>query len=148
MKHRMEEQTNATTQRHVLVVDDNADLAQTYQDLFQTHDYKVSVAATGLLALKLLGGADVDAIVCDMSMPQLDGAMFFTSVERVRPNLARRFVFVTGNFNDPRYGPFLKKTGVPVLYKPVSADKLLETLDSLFTPGAANETPGWRRQQS
>jgi CheY-like chemotaxis protein len=128
----MTDQPNAVTQKHILVVDDNVELAQTYQELFEAHGYKASIAANGVLALKLLLNAEFDAILCDLSMPQLEGDMFYLTVERVRPQLARRFVFVTGNAGNPKYEAFLKNVECPVLYKPVSIDKLLEALRGVF----------------
>jgi CheY-like chemotaxis protein len=128
----MTDQPNAVTQKHILVVDDNVELAQTYQELFEAHDYQASIAANGVLALKLLLNAEFDAILCDLSMPQLEGDMFYLTVERVRPQLARRFVFVTGNAGNPKYEAFFKNVECPVLYKPVSIDKLLEALRGVF----------------
>ncbi|MDB6019579.1 MAG: hypothetical protein JWR19_4068 [Pedosphaera sp.] len=128
----MTHQPNAVTQKHILVVDDNVELAQTYKELFEAHDYQASIAANGVLALKLLLNAEFDAILCDLSMPQLEGDMFYLTVERVRPQLARRFVFVTGNAGNPKYEAFLENVECPVLYKPVSIDKLLEALRGVF----------------
>lgn len=128
----MPEKASAGNGRHVLVVDDNIDLAQTYQRLFELSGYQVSLAANGVLALKFLLENAVDAVVCDLSMPQLDGDMFHLTVQRVRPQLAARFIFITGNVGEPKYETFLRKVGCPVLYKPVSADQLLETVGGVF----------------
>ncbi len=128
----MPNQAGAEKQRHLLVVDDNLELAHTYEALFKTQDYQVSIAGNGVLALKFLLDHAVDAIVCDLSMPQLDGDMFHLTVQRVRPHLARRFVFITGNVGNPRYETFLENVGCPVLYKPVSGEEILETLKSVF----------------
>ena len=128
----MAEQLKPTGQKHILVVDDNVDLAQTYEELFQAYGYKVSVATNGVLALKMVVAADVDAILCDLSMPQLQGDMFYQTVERARPHLSGRFIFVTGNDGNPAFQQFLSRVKVPVLIKPVSIDKLLEALRTLF----------------
>jgi CheY-like chemotaxis protein len=121
-------------QRHLLVVDDNPELADTYRELFEANDYQISVAANGVQGLKFILNNPVDAVLCDLSMPQLEGDMFHLTVQRVRPELARRFVFVTGNAGNPKYDDFLKNVGCPVLYKPVSVDRLLEALRGLFDP--------------
>ena len=130
----MTEQRGPEKRKHVLVVDDNLELAQTYQELFQQHGYEVSIAANGVQGLKLILANPVDAILCDLSMPQLEGDMFHLTVQRVRPELGRRFIFVTGNLGNPKFDEFLQKVGCPVLYKPVSVDKLLEVLSGLFGP--------------
>src|SRR3954471_21835109 len=121
----MEEQSSAVRRKQILVVDDNIELAQTWKELLQAHDYQVSIAGNGVLALKLLLNTDVDAIVCDLSMPQLEGDMFHITVERVRPHLARRFIFLTGHLGHSKFEAFLQQAASPVLYKPVSIDSLL-----------------------
>jgi CheY-like chemotaxis protein len=132
----MEEQSSAVRRKQVLVVDDNVELAQTWKELLEAHDYEVAIASNGVLALKLLLNTDVDAIVCDLSMPQLEGDMFHVTVERVRPHLAKRFIFLTGHVGHPKYEAFLQKATSPVLYKPVSIDSLLEALRGLFAQAA------------
>lgn len=128
----MADQANTTAPKHVLVVDDNVDLAQTYQELLELHDYRVTIAHDGAQALKLIAQSDVDAIVCDLSMPQLEGDMFYNAAAHVRPELTARFIFVTGHSGNPKYDPFLKRVNARVLYKPIAVKALLEELRSLF----------------
>jgi len=130
----MEQQTDAEKQKHVLVVDDNVELAQTLQKVFRAHGYNASVATNGVQALKFVmqSEKEVDAILCDLSMPQLEGDMFYTTVQRVRPALSRRFIFVTGNASNPKYEPFLNNLDCPVLYKPLPVENLLSALRNLF----------------
>ncbi len=135
----MAEQAKTPRPRHVLVVDDNVELAQTHQQLLELHDYHVTLAHDGVQALKLIGQTDVEAILCDLSMPQLEGDMFYNAAAHVRPELTQRFIFVTGHANNPKYESFLKRTGVPVLYKPVPVKDLLAALEKIFQqlpPGA------------
>jgi CheY-like chemotaxis protein len=128
----MTDQPKADRQRHVLVVDDNVELAQTYRELLQVFDYRVTTAGNGVLALKYIMDHEVDVILCDLSMPQLEGDMFYDAARRMRPELGERFIFMTGHVGNPRYEPFLKRENVPVLYKPVSADNLLKALAAVF----------------
>ena len=57
----------------VLVVDDEAALRRTVERALERERYAVSSAADGVEALAALGGAGVDAIVLDISMPRMDG---------------------------------------------------------------------------
>ena len=121
--------------KHVLVVDDDIELALTYQELLQLNNYRVSTAANGAQALRLVANDAVDAILCDLSMPELAGDLFYMEVGRTQPQLLKRFIFVTANADNPLYEPFLRKVKVPVLCKPVSIDCLLEKLEAIL--GAA-----------
>jgi len=133
----METQHSPVKGKHVLVVDDDIELALMYQALLQLHGYQVSTAANGVEALKLILNGDVAAILCDLSMPELTGDLFFIEVGRARPHLVKRFIFVTGNANDPLYETFLKKVKAPMLTKPVVFDHLLEKLNFVLGTEAA-----------
>ena len=128
----MEAQNSPVNNKHVLVVDDDIELALTYQALLQMHGYRASTAADGVQALKLVLNSDVDAILCDLNMPELSGDLFYLETSGARPHLAKRFIFVTGNANDPLYENFLKKVKPPVLAKPVSFDCLLGKLKAVL----------------
>ncbi len=130
------EPTKPAAQKHVLVVDDNVELAQTFQELLQLHGYRVSLAHEGVQALKMITQTDVDAILCDLSMPQLEGDMFHNAAAHVRPELTERFIFVTGNASNPKYEPFLKQVNARVLQKPVKMDDLVGALKELFARSA------------
>ena len=118
--------------RHILVVDDDIELALTYQELLQAHGYQASTAANGREALKLVMTKDLDAILCDLSMPELAGDLFYREVGRARPRLLKRFVFLTANADSPLYETFLKSVTVPVIAKPASVESVLEQLAAVL----------------
>ena len=128
----MAKQADSAALKHVLVVDDNVDLAQTYQELLELHGYHVSIAHDGVQALKLLTQSGVDAIVCDLSMPHLEGDMFHNAAIHVRPEVSDRFIFVTGHAGHPKFEPFLKHINARVLYKPIQVNDLLAALQGML----------------
>ena len=121
-------QPKAAKSKHILVVDDDIEFAMMYHAMLSLRDYRVSTAGDGVEALKLVSNDSVDAILCDLSMPELAGDLFYMAVGRARPHLLKRFIFITGNAENPIYEPFLKSVKAPVLRKPISFDQLLETL--------------------
>jgi CheY-like chemotaxis protein len=128
----MSQQPKTAKPKHVLVVDDNTELAETFKELLQLHGYQVTVANNGVQALKFILDETVDGIVCDLTMPQLEGDMFYAATQRMRPKLCECFIFVTGNAENPKYEDFFKRVKSPVLYKPVTIEKLLAALRGLF----------------
>ena len=127
----MENQKATTPKKRVLVVDDDLELTMLYEELLEDH-YEVSTASDGTLALKQVLYQDVDAILCDLRMPELEGDLFYRAVERAKPDLCRRFIFMTGAADDPKYQPFLSQVKSPVLRKPVPPARLLEELQKLL----------------
>jgi CheY-like chemotaxis protein len=125
-------QTSPVNRKHILIVDDDIELALTYQALLQIRDYRVSTAANGVEALKLVMKDGVDAILCDLNMPELSGDLFYIEVGRARPQLLRRFIFLTAYADNPLYETFLRSVKAPVLSKPVSFDRLLEKLKAVL----------------
>lgn len=119
-------------QKHILIVDDDLDLLQTQKELLEAKDFIVSTATNGVEALKIVMHLDVDAILCDLMMPQMAGDMFFKAVERVKPHLCKRFIFITGYEKHPAYADFLSNLKPIVLFKPVTLGKLLGTINLLF----------------
>ncbi len=130
--------------RSVLVVDDDVELAMMYKELLGSQGYSVNTVTNGVEALKLIMRHEVDAIICDMMMPQMAGDMFYLAVERVKPHLCARFVFVTSHVGDPKVEAFFNQVHGIVLYKPTTMGKLMGTLSLLSQrmADAAKKPPG------
>ena len=128
----MENKEIAPGKKCVLIVDDNLELAQTFKQLLEAHDYEATVVPDSFLALKHILHQQVDAVVCDLKMPQLAGDMFYATIDGVKPDLRRRFVFITGEADDPKFQTFVGKVEAPVLRKPVPIAQLLDALESVL----------------
>ncbi len=123
--------------KHILIVEDDTGLAEAWKMFLESNDFVVSTFSNGVEALKLIMEMDVDAIICDLMMPQMAGDMFYLAIERVKPQLCRRFIFVTGYDKFPKFEAFLKKVNPVILYKPITPGKLLGTIKVLFSKAAA-----------
>ncbi|MHB8521144.1 MAG: response regulator [Limisphaerales bacterium] len=135
-------QTHELKVKHILVVDDDVELAESYKELLESYGYAVTTVSNGVEALKVIMNMDVDAILCDLMMPHMAGDMFYLAVERVKPHLCQRFVFVTAYEGHPQFAQFLKKVNAVALYKPVTLGKLLGTLSVLFSRNPAGTKAG------
>jgi len=115
----------------ILVVEDELDLAQSFKEMLEQQGFVVNTVANGVAALKYVQNRDVDVILCDLKLPQLEGDMFYVSVERVKPHLCDRFIFVTGMADNPKFQPFISRMEDRVLFKPVPFEKLLEAIQKV-----------------
>jgi CheY-like chemotaxis protein len=115
----------------ILVVEDELDLAQSFKEMLEQYGFAVNTVANGVAALKYVQNRDVDVILCDLKLPQLEGDMFYVSVERVKPHLCDRFVFVTGMADNPKFQPFISRMEGRVLLKPVPFEKLLDAIQKV-----------------
>lgn len=57
----------------LLLVDDDADLAETLADLFSMLDHEVQVVGEGAPALELMKGGQFDLILLDWQLPDMQG---------------------------------------------------------------------------
>jgi len=112
----------------VLLLEDDAEYAAVLKEYLESFDYSVTVSVDGVQGMKRIMERDYDVIVCDLLMPNLPGDMFYIGVERVKPALAKRFVFITGHQNNPKVSEFLKKVRALCLFKPFELPVLLETI--------------------
>ena len=119
--------------KRVLIVEDDLELVQIYEHLLGGFQYEVVTATDGVVALKEIHAQDMDAILCDLQMPELDGDLFYSAVERAKPHLCSRFIFITGMSDNPKYQSFLKRVKSPVLHKPVHPARVLDELRRLLT---------------
>ena len=96
-------QTTATTpslpKLRILVVDDDAVNRQAMRLLLEREGHEVVAVENGLEAIERLGPttAGFDAVLTDLQMPRLGGRALWEQLVEERPQLARRFVFVTGD---------------------------------------------------
>jgi hypothetical protein len=111
----------------VLVVDDDAGVRRTLERFLGPHE--VVSCAGGQEALERLAvDRRFDLILCDVTMPRVDGPTLFARVSEQWPELRARIVFVTGGAADEAAAAFLD--GVPNrrLLKPVRLVDVAELL--------------------
>lgn len=73
--------------RTVLFVDDEQGVLAAMQRLFRDTDLKLLFASSGAEALALLDTASVDAVVCDLQMPGMNGISVCEQVKARRPRV-------------------------------------------------------------
>jgi two-component system NtrC family sensor kinase len=104
--------------RHMLVVDDEPDIRETLAEILEHDGYVVDMAAGGDEALALIEARAYDGILSDIRMPGLNGMDLYRRLASLRPELAGRFVVVTGDDLSGTVRAFLDETDVPVIEKP------------------------------
>jgi hypothetical protein len=63
-----------------------------------------------------------------MIMPGFPGDMFYRAVERSRPHLCKRFLFMTGHNGDPQIDTFIRSVRGLMIWKPFQLHELLQGL--------------------
>jgi CheY-like chemotaxis protein len=110
----------------VLVIDDEIDARAALCDALVDAGYRVFLAANGKEGLHHLPGLQKPlGVILDLTMPLMNGVELY-EIMKATPALADIPVVISTS--DPERAP----KGVPLLKKPVSLERLLETVAQLF----------------
>ncbi|HVA58865.1 MAG: ATP-binding protein [Gemmatimonadaceae bacterium] len=105
----------------LLFVDDEAALCAGVLAYSQTRGFTVITAPSAEAALDIMRNTNVDAVVCDIHMPGMDGLAFHSRLNLERPGLARRTVFITGDVVTATNRVAMRQ---PMLAKPFTFERL------------------------
>jgi DNA-binding NtrC family response regulator len=114
--------------KRILIIDDEPLFGQTMTMLLAEHE--VVVERTGRGGLKRLAERSFDLVLCDVSLPDIEGPALYEQVVSHDVELGSRFVFVTGGaFNDSTR-EFLRRHQGPRLDKPFTLTDLERLVES------------------
>jgi DNA-binding response OmpR family regulator len=113
---------------HILMLEDEGDLTAMLKEYLEAQNLRVTTVGNGVDGLKQIMAQDFDIIICDMLMPNLPGDMFYVAVQKVKPHLCRRFIFMTGHKGDRKIDEFIRKVHGVMMWKPFRPDELLDTI--------------------
>ncbi len=114
--------------KKVLLLEDDPAFKEIMTDFLGETGYKVVGVQNGVEGVHQVLASDFEVILCDMMMPTLPGDMFFRAVERMRPHLCDRFIFMTGHRNNTKVNEFISNVNGTILTKPFHVDDLLEMI--------------------
>src|SRR4051812_33516936 len=120
----------------VLVVDDDRQLASALQWILVDENYLVDIAFDGEEAMLKVKVHEYDVVICDLMMPRLRGDEFYLKAKELRPEIAQRFIFITGFAADADMHDFLAQGGVKHLVKPFKIDELISAVKELLAEQA------------
>lgn len=134
-----EEEPAATVERapresrrgRVLVIDDEAPIRTLVQRLLAPkHD--VTLANGGVEGLHLIRSSpEFDLIVCDLTMPEMHGSTLYRTLERERPDAARRLVFLSGGAIGSESEELIERAKITLLTKPIAGRTFAAEIDDL-----------------
>jgi CheY-like chemotaxis protein len=111
--------------RHIVIIEDDADLRETMQDLLEMEGFSVCTAENGKAGLKLIENSGKPCLILlDLMMPEMNGWEFLEVMQRDKQALLAQtpvaVVSAAADMSDVQ-----QQYGCSVLKKPVSLDRLL-----------------------
>jgi PAS domain S-box-containing protein len=115
----------------ILLVDDEPAIQRAVRGML--YGYEVTTCGSGHDALDHLRKESYDALVCDLMMPELTGMDLYDMATDEHPELAERFVFMTGGAFTPPAQSFVQQHGDRVIRKPFEPDALRALMDTVLS---------------
>lgn len=134
----MSQSNEAVMTQPILLIEDEPAVLWFLRTALERNGYSVVTASTGAAALEMLREGEYRAVLSDMRTPGgVDGADVHDWICAHRPDLAGKFIFITGDIANEETAAALRRTGAPHLEKPFFIKQLLEVVER--TLGSSHE---------
>lgn len=125
--------TAATTSimRHALVIDDEPGILEMVGDTLERMGCRVTLLHGSNGVETALQKSQFDVVLCDLKMPGQSGLDIYRLLRSTRPELASRFLLMTGNLADAQ-DHAAELASVPILPKPFTLGRLREAVGQVL----------------
>ncbi len=118
----------------ILIIDDNAEVLDTYCKILESAGYEVVVVTNGNEGIRTFKEEPLDLVITDIVMPEKGGLETIMELRRDFPGV-RIIAISGGDFLEPKdYLEMAKQFGaMRTLTKPIEKKELLETVQECLT---------------
>jgi two-component system nitrogen regulation response regulator NtrX len=113
---------------HILVVDDEAEIRTSLEEILREEGYGVATAATAAEALVLVEDAPYDVVLLDIWLPDRDGLDVLADIHGLAPEARPEVVIISGHGTIETAVKATKLGAFDFLEKPLSLDRTLIVL--------------------
>jgi two-component system NtrC family sensor kinase len=128
----------AGQRKQVLVVEDEPQIRQLFEDVIRNAGHQVHTAANGRIALDMIDQEKYDLIITDVKMPEISGAEFYAAIKRKGAALEQRLIFVTGDLMNAETMQFIESTGRVWLGKPFDIAAVTRTISECLNASSVS----------
>ena len=114
-----------------LVIDDEPVISELVGDFLESRGWRHTSLNDPTAVEANLELQQFDLVICDLKMPGRNGLEVLRLLRQMRPELARRFLLMTGNIADTAEKQSDELAGVPILRKPFTLAALAEAVRAL-----------------
>ena len=121
----------------ILIVDDEQDIRELFQDRLEKAGYNTLTAENGEEAINTLRSGDnmlnVSVIFCDIRMPKMNGVECIEFLKQQAPGIP---VIVVTGYPDAKMSDYLLGRGIKeYLVKPLDKDSMLKMVEKIISEG-------------
>ena len=111
---------------HILIVDDEEDLASTLAERLELRGFQVTAVTSGAEALDVVSANRFSVLILDVKMPGIGGLELMTRIKQEQPDLP--VILFTGHSSLADAQKGIDEGAFAYLQKPIKIDKLVETV--------------------
>ena len=112
----------------ILVIDDENAILLMMDDILDILGFKMEGVMTAKEGLEKLEQEDFAYIICDLSLPDINGREFFNRAVIKKPDIKGKFVFASGYLNTGELKDFCDANEIAFLNKPFKIENIQEVL--------------------
>lgn len=110
----------------ILIIDDEKSIRNTLKEILEYEKYEVEIAEDGPQGLEIISSSKIDAVLCDIKMPKMDGIEVLTNIAKDQPEVP--VIMISGHGDIETAVDSLKKGAFDYIQKPLDLNRLLVTL--------------------
>jgi len=123
-------EAGAAARGRILLIEDEPSVAAFLRIALELRGYEVVASPSAVEGLQLLAMSDFRGIISDFRTPGgITGADVHDWLERHRPELASRIIFITGDTASDETVALLAQAGTPCVEKPFRVHQLMAAVE-------------------
>lgn len=126
--NRKQTRETVASRKHILVVEDEPDIAKLLALMLERADYAVDIATTGREALDAIQSTPYAAVTLDLMLPDISGLDVITEVRKQKTTEHLPIIVVSAKMEEGRLSLSSSFEGIEWLAKPVDENHLLDAL--------------------
>ena len=115
-------------EERILIVDDDTSIREMFQSILEEEGFQIGTASTATEALRLIKEEEYDVAILDIILPDTNGMLLFNQIKKIRPQLAKNVIFVSGVGLGVPMVQHIRESGAAFLSKPVDIRALIQSV--------------------
>jgi two-component system, NtrC family, nitrogen regulation response regulator NtrX len=131
----------------ILVIDDERSIRNTLKEILEYEKFDIELAEDGIKGLEIVNSMKIDAILCDIKMPKMDGIEVLNHI--IQDHTDVPVVMISGHGDIDTAVEAIKKGAFDFIQKPLDLNRLMVTLrNALDRSKLVTETKTLRKKIS
>ncbi len=115
-----------------LIVEDENSLSEIILKMLEAFEYEGKVARNATEAVRLLENTHYDAIILDLTLPDMNGIDLYRKIIKMDSKYRKRIIFTSGFETSKELDKLIKENELHFLSKPFTIDQFISVIDELM----------------